>query len=74
MTKTVATALVAFATLAGAASANVSPTALESRLATYPVQLDVNSLTSSERARVAIVLSSGDSQAEIVRRLKSIAK
>ncbi|MBM7069531.1 hypothetical protein, partial [Actibacterium sp. 188UL27-1] len=67
-------ALVAFAALAGTASAMTAPTALESRLASYPVEINVNDLSKSELARVNIVLSSGDSQAEIVRRLQSIAK
>ena len=74
MTKTFATALVAFTALAGAASAMTAPSALESRLSSYPVEIDVNSLTKSERARVNLALSSGDSPAEIIRRLQSIAK
>lgn len=74
MTKILATALVAFTALAGAASAMTAPSALESRLSSYPVEIDVNSLTKSERARVNLALSSGDSPAEIIRRLQSIAK
>ncbi|MBM7069532.1 hypothetical protein [Actibacterium sp. 188UL27-1] len=74
MTKTLATALVAFAALAGAASANTSPTALQNDLRAYPVQINVSDLTANEQAQVAALISSGDSQAEIVRGLKSIAK
>ncbi|MEL6521901.1 MAG: hypothetical protein AAFQ66_13110 [Pseudomonadota bacterium] len=74
MTKTFVAALAATVALAGAVSANVSPADLENRLAAYPVEVNVSDLTDSERARVALVINSKDSQAEIVRELQSIAK
>ncbi|MEL6521900.1 MAG: hypothetical protein AAFQ66_13105 [Pseudomonadota bacterium] len=73
MTKTIAIALVALTGFASAAAANTSATSLESTLQAYPVEINVNALTKSERAHVAAVLASGDSQAEINRQLKSIA-
>lgn len=74
MKTTFATALIALTVAAGAASAMTAPSALEAQVAAYPVAIDLNTLSDGEIAQVANLIHSGESSAEIVRGLQSIAK
>ena len=69
MTKITVSALVALTVLAGAASAS-----LQGAVDAYGVDLNVASLSTTERAAVQLAVSSSDSTSDVVRTLKSFAK